>query len=104
MFRDVISLEQTAFLPLRFILDNIVLTQETLHWAKASKRPSIFFKLDFSKAYDKISWHLLFHAMRASNICDEFIERVKLLLVNVTTAVNLNGNLGGSFKIERGVK
>ena len=30
MLRDVISPEQTAFLPLRFILDNIVLTQETL--------------------------------------------------------------------------
>ena len=31
MLRDVISPKQTAFLPLRFILDNIVLTQEILH-------------------------------------------------------------------------
>ena len=54
MFRDVINPEQAAFLSLRFILDNIVLTQETLHWAKTSKQHSIFFKLDFSKAYDKV--------------------------------------------------
>lgn len=31
LLRDVISPEQTAFLPLRFILDNIVLTHDTLH-------------------------------------------------------------------------
>ena len=47
MLRDVINPEQTTFLLLRFILDNIVLIQETLHWAKASKQPLIFLKLDF---------------------------------------------------------
>ena len=42
--------------------------------------------------------------MMALNICEEFIERVKLLLVNATAAVNLNGNPGGNFKVERGVR
>ena len=40
MLNDVISLEQTVVLPLRFILDNVVninLMYETLHWAKTSK-------------------------------------------------------------------
>ena len=63
VFRDIISLEQTIFLPLRFILDNIVITQETLHWTKTSKQPTVFLKLDFSKAYDKVSWRFFFHAM-----------------------------------------
>ena len=55
MLRDVISPEQTTFLPLRFILNNIVLTQKTLYWARQSKQPSVFLKLDFSKVYDKVS-------------------------------------------------
>ena len=55
MLGDVISPEQTTFLPLRFILDNIVLTQESLYWARQSKQPTVFLKLDFSKAYDKMS-------------------------------------------------
>ena len=104
MLRDVISPEQTIFLSLRFILDNIGLTQETLHWAKTSNQPSIFLKLDFSKAYDKVSWRFLFRAMKALNICEEFIEWVKLFFTNASTAVNLNGNPGGNFKIERGVR
>ena len=104
MLRNVISPDQTAFLPLRFILDNIVLTQETLHWARTSKQPTIFLKLDFSKAYDKVSWHFLFKAMKAMDICEEFIKWVKLLFTNASAAVNLNGTLESHFKIERGVR
>jgi hypothetical protein len=104
MLRYVISLEQTTFLPLRFILDNIVLTQETINWASTSRQPSIFLKLYFSKAYDKISWRFLFQAMKALNISKKFIEWVKLLFTNASAAVNLNGSSGGNFKREREVR
>ena len=102
--KDVISPEQTAFLPLRFILDNIVLTQETLHWARASKQPTVFLKLDFSKAYDKVSWRFLFYAMKEMNISEKFIGWIKLLFGNASATVNLNGNQGDNFRIERGVR
>ena len=48
ILRDVISPEQTTFLPFRFILDNIVLPKKTLHWTKISGQPTVFLKLDFS--------------------------------------------------------
>jgi hypothetical protein len=104
MLRNVISPKQTVFLPLRFILDNIVLTVETLHWVRESKQPTIFLKLDFFKAYDKVSWRIFFHAMRKINICKEFIEWVNFFFTNASAAVNLNGNPGGDFKIEREVR
>ena len=104
ILRDVISPEQTAFLPLRFILDNIVLTQEALHWARTSKQPMVFLKLDFSKAYDKVSWHFLFRTMRKMNVSAKFIKWVEMFFTNASAAVNLNGSPGNSFKIERGVR
>ena len=104
ILRDAISPEQTAFLPLIFILDNIVLTQELLQWAKVSKQPTVFLKLDFSKAYDKVSWVFLFSAMRKLNISPIFIKWVKLLFINATAAVNLNGSARESFKIEYRVR
>ena len=55
VLKHIINPEQTAFLSLRFILNKIVLTQETLHWAKTSRQPTVIRKLYFSKAYDKIS-------------------------------------------------
>ena len=57
ILRDVISLKQTTILLFLFIFDKIVLTLEILHWAKVSGEPTLFLKLDFYKAYDKISRH-----------------------------------------------
>jgi hypothetical protein len=47
---EIISQDQSAFLPLRFILDNILLTHETIDWAEHSGQLLVFLKLDFSKA------------------------------------------------------
>lgn len=91
---NVINLEQIAFSPLQFILDNIVLKHENLHWAKISRQPLVFLKLDFSKAYDKESWWFLFHAMGKMGISGTFIGWVKLLFNNASARVNLNINLG----------
>ena len=51
---EIISLDQCTYLKNRHILDNILLTHETLSWAKKSKQDTIFLKLDFSKAFDRV--------------------------------------------------
>jgi hypothetical protein len=104
ILKDIISPEQTVFLPLRFILDNIVRTQETLHWEKTSRQPTVFLRLDFSKAYDKVSWKFFFFTMSKMGVSEEFIRWVKLLFGNASTKINLNGCPSGSFKVERGVR
>ena len=60
MLMEVISPDQSAFLPLRFILDNLLITQETMAWAESSNQPLIFLKLDFSKAYDMVEWKCMY--------------------------------------------
>ena len=76
MLKDVISPWQTVFLPLRFILDNIMLTQESQHLARISRHPTVFLKLDFLKAYDKVSWKLFFNAMSMIGINEQYIRWV----------------------------
>ena len=49
---EVIDNDLTAILPLHIFLDNILLTHESIQWAKESHQNSIFFKLDFNKTYD----------------------------------------------------
>ena len=51
---EVIDSDQTAFLPLRFILDNIILTHELIQWVKELCQEFIFLKLDFSKTNDRV--------------------------------------------------
>ncbi len=51
---EIIDVDQTTFLLIRYIINNVLLTHETINWAKRSKHDFIFLKFDFVKAYDKV--------------------------------------------------
>jgi hypothetical protein len=73
IINEVISHDQSAFLPMHFILDNIFLIYETIAYTKESNQPLLFLKLDFSKAYDKLDWHFLFKALESLGFPSSFL-------------------------------
>jgi hypothetical protein len=101
---EVISPNQSAFLPLRFILDNIFLTNETIAYAKKSNQSLVFLKLDFSKAYDRVDLEFLFLVMERLGFPIEFVKMTKLLFFEVGASVSINGNLTQKFPISQGVR
>jgi hypothetical protein len=101
---EVISPDQSAFLPLRFKLDNIFLTHETIAHAKRSKQPLVSLKLDFSKAYDKVDVGFLFQVMERLGFPIEFIRMTKLLFYEARASVSINGRLTQKFVITQGVR
>ena len=101
---EVNNCEQSAFLPFRFILDNIMLTQETLSWVEYSKQDLLFQKLDFSKAFNMVDWSFLFKTMIKLGFPNEFIQMIKLLFSDAVACVKVNGALFSSSGIGRGIK
>ena len=101
---EIISFDQFAFLPMRFILDNILLTNETMAWAEQTGQSFIFLKLDFLKAYDMVDWGFLFRTMAEFGLSEEFISWTKLLFRDATTSVKVNGSPSPAFAIERRVR
>jgi hypothetical protein len=101
---EIISPDQFAFLTLRFILNNIFLTQETISIAKKTNQPLVFLKLDFSKAYDRVELDFLFQVLLRMGFPSNFVDMIKLLFRRVQACVSINGRTTRKFKIEQGVK
>lgn len=101
---EIISPDQSAFLPMRYILDNLFLTHETIDFAKSSKQPLLFLKLDFSKAYDKVELRFLFQAIKRLGFPPFFIHMTELLFTGAMASVSVNGNRTSKFPISQGVR
>jgi hypothetical protein len=101
---DIIHEDQSAFLPLRFILDNVLIQHETISWANDSQQDLMLLKLDFTKVYDVVTWRFLFAAMRKLGIPQGFLHMVQLLFQDAKAAVSINGEVTEQFAICRGVR
>ena len=87
-----------------FIVDNILLIQETMAWVEASNQDLIFLKLEFFKAYKKINWHFLFRAIEQFGFFKSFTNKRMLLFSIAKAFVKINGSSSASFWIKRGVR
>lgn len=56
---EIIGPTKSAFLRGRLIMDGVVVLHEIIHELHRGKMDVIFFKINFEKAYDKVSWHFL---------------------------------------------
>jgi hypothetical protein len=85
---------------MRFILDNIFLTYESIHYAKQPRQPLFFFKLDFSKAYNKVDLEFLFQALVRMGFPNSFSRMTKMLFQNAWARVSINGQATPAFPIQ----
>ncbi|GJY07164.1 RNA-directed DNA polymerase, eukaryota, reverse transcriptase zinc-binding domain protein, partial [Tanacetum coccineum] len=59
VIRSCVSVEQTAFIKGRNILDGPLILNECMAWYRKKKKKLMVFKVDFEKAYDSLRWDYL---------------------------------------------
>jgi hypothetical protein len=73
---EIVSPNQSAFVPDRLIIDNGLLAFECFHYILQEKDPEKSFcayKLDLSKAYDRVDWRFLEQAMEKLGFSHQWV-------------------------------
>ena len=104
MASRVISKNQRTFIPGRNILDGVVILHEVLHSLHVKKEKGIILKLDFEKAYDRVSWSFLEEVLRSRNFSHTWIDWIMKAVKGGRVAIDINGERGEFFKSFRGLR
>jgi hypothetical protein len=102
-----ISDNQSAFVPDRSILDNVMAAIELVHFMKSKtrgKKGEVALKLDISKVYDRIEWDYLRNIMSKMGFSQQWIGWIMLCVETVDYSVILNGNPVGPIIPGRGLR
>jgi hypothetical protein len=106
LLNRLIDPAQVAFIPNRWITENVVAAQEVVHNFTQSKKRRGYMgvKLDFQKAYDKMEWGFLLTVLKAFGFNEKFVRLIHQCISFVQYTPLLNGSKCSSFSPYRGLR
>ncbi|GJU58679.1 hypothetical protein Tco_1236445 [Tanacetum coccineum] len=103
--KEVVSENQSAFVPGRRISDNILITQELMHnYHRNRGSPRCAFKVDIQKAYDTVDWRFLGFILKRFGFHSTMIKWIMACVTSASFSICINGNVHGYFMGKRGLR
>jgi hypothetical protein len=75
-----------------------------MHELKRKKRKGVILKLEFVKAYEKVSWPFLLEVLERKQFPGMWIEWFRQVVSGGRVGIKVNGELVNFFKTYKGVK
>ena len=91
----------------RLITDNVLVEAETMFHISQKRKGLVgemAFKLDMSKAYDRVEWTCLKRIMEKMGFAEKWVTLVMQCLSSVTYAIKINGVPKGQINLSRGLR
>merc|ERR1711954_510364 len=104
IFDRLISPWQKAYLPNRFIGDITRNTFDLLQHAKSNNLPGLMLQIEFSKAFDSISFEFIENTLKLFNLNPKYISWINTLLKNFQSSIMINGFPTPRIRVGRGCR
>ena len=104
---DIISEEQSAFVPGRLITDNVLVAFESVHTLRRRKKgrnTTCALKLDMMKAYDRVEWHYLEAILLRLGFSNALVRLIMKCVTSVRYQIKVNGKPTDQFLPIRGMR
>jgi hypothetical protein len=100
LIKIVLSCEN-VFIKTRDIMDGVCSLHEILHESRHKINMDWFFKIDFEKLYDKVSWGFRFICLQKCGCTSTWCGWIKTLVVGASLCVKINNFLGITLVITK---
>ncbi|XP_021771467.1 uncharacterized protein LOC110735585 [Chenopodium quinoa] len=107
LLKNIISPQQSAFVPGRLITDNALVAFEIFHYMKRrgdGRHGTIALKLDMMKAYDRVEWSFLEKVMQRLGFCEFWVQKLMRCLSCYSFQIKANGEIFGNITPTRGLR
>lgn len=106
MLSKLISLNQTAFVPGRKSVDNVLIAQELIYSLdrRRGRVGYMAIKVDLAKAYDKLEWSFIHKVLQAFHFPQNLIKVIMNYITSMSISILLNGSAMEPFNPLRGIK
>lgn len=106
LLNKLISLMQTAFVPGKRGINNVLIAQELFHALdkKKGKMGFMAVKLDLEKAYDRLEWSFIYRVLQAFHFPLKITKIIMSCITSVNTSILVNGGALERFEPSRGIR
>jgi len=100
----VIDDRKSTFLEGRGLTDRVLVVNEVLDEYKRKRKSCVFFKVDYEKAYDSVSWEFIYYMLWRLGFCDRWIRWIKGCLESTSVSVLVRGSPTKEFLPMKGLR
>lgn len=101
---SIISQSQSVFFPGRQLVYRVLVANEMVDYSVKEKKGCLLFKVDFEKAYDKVSWSFLHFMMKKLGFRDAWMRWMAATVFSSNMSAMVNGSPTKEFNVERGLR
>ena len=85
-------------------MDGVLALHELLNYTHVKKRVGVILKLDFEKAYNKVTLEFLLECHKLRRFDHKWCSGFRQILYNCTVSIKLNKSVGSYFQSAKGVR